>query len=144
VLRSLTLNTGNSDASRELVKIEREKLELEHKPRLSSNNFGTAMTQGSFVIDNNGKGVIIEKLESMDSNILIDNKESFENKPIAEKGMFIIHTRTIDRSSMYDKNYTIKIHCSNEIDKNYIIDLKSDDMSSVQNAVLKYPVNDEG
>lgn len=131
-LRNLTIGTNDSETSKELLKIEREKLELEHRPRLYSNLFGTAMNTGKFQIENGGKPLTIEKLECSDRNIIIEQAHKYNGLFIEENGMFTIHTRTLDGSVMNDKKYTIKIYCKNEIEIKYLIELDSNKMDSLR------------
>lgn len=134
-LRNLTIGTNDNETSKELLKIEREKLELEHRPRLYSNQFSTAMNTGKFQIENGGKPLTIEKLECDNKNIIIEQIENYKGFFLEEKGMFTVKTRTLDGSAMNDKHYSINIYCSNEIGIRYQIDLQSDRMDSLRKSI---------
>lgn len=131
-LRNLTIGTNDNETSKELLKIEREKLELEHRPRLYSNMFSTAMSTGKFQIENGGKPLTIERLECSDENIIIEQANKYEGFFLEEHGIFTVHTRTLDGNVMNDKKYTIKIYCKNEIEIKYLIELDSNKMDSLR------------
>lgn len=134
-LCNLTIGLNDSETSKELLKIEKEKLELEHRPRLYSNMFSTAMNTGKFQIENGGKPLTIEKLECDNSNIMIYRNEKFKNFFLEENGIFIIETRTLDNSVMNDKQYLIKMYCKNEIGIRYLVELNSIKMDFLRKSV---------
>lgn len=131
-LRNLTIGSNDNETSKELLKIEREKLELEFRPKLFSNMFTSSESSGGHHIENGGKQITILSLESDNNNIQLINRSELIEKTIPEKGFFIIQTRTLDRSVMNDKNYNVTIKCENDLKLKYQIVMNSQRMDSLR------------
>jgi hypothetical protein len=132
VLRNLTIGSNDSESSKELLKIEREKLELEHRPRLFSNMFMSAESSGGYKIENGGKQFTILSVEPDQNNIQLINNLDLIGKTIPEQGFFNIQTRTKDGSVMHDKNFNVIIVCENDLGMKYQIVMNSQKMDSLR------------
>ncbi|UKN01196.1 hypothetical protein K6119_15810 [Paracrocinitomix mangrovi] len=134
VLRNLTVGSNDNEASQELLRIEQQKLELEHRPRLYSNMFSYSFNTGKFKVENGGKPLTIDKIECDNDNIIIENQASLTGKYLEEHGFVNIMTRTRNDRVMKDQSYIIKIFVENDINNKYRIDMHSQKMDSLRNA----------
>lgn len=140
-LRNLTIGSNDNETSKELLKIEREKLELEFRPKLFSNMFTSAESSGGHHIENGGKQITILSLESDNNNIQLINRDELIGKTIPERGIFRINTRTLDRTVMNDKDYNVIIQCENDLGLKYQIVMNSQRMDSLRTST-KFEVHE--
>jgi hypothetical protein len=134
-LQNMTLKSENNEGTNELARIERERMELEYRPRLYSNMASGVGNEFKFVIENGGKDVTITNLVSQDANIQVINTINAMGTFLPEGGVFNIGVRSMNGAPIAMLNYNIDIHCINSLGIHYLIHMNSRNFNSLRNAV---------
>ncbi|XOV66346.1 MAG: hypothetical protein ACFHU9_12025 [Fluviicola sp.] len=126
----LAAQGSGSDGVAELARIEREKMELEHRPRVYSNDFRSSLNIGKLRVENGGKPFEITNVTLAHPTVQLRNGHSLIGKRIDENGFFEIEAITRDGAEIKDFDYFISFEVKNEIDIEYIIEFHSEDLNS--------------
>lgn len=134
-----TNETAESKASLkalgELAMIEKERMELEHIPRLFCNSGMGSFNSMKYKIENGGKPITINELSSENESILLKSRLPEDGFFMPENGKLEFSVESKDGQSLNRNKPIVIIICTDQLKNKYQINFDTNSFESIRRAI---------